>query len=151
MGLLMTMIEAMSLREFRGIKECKKPLRFSKFNVLIGRNNSGKTAILEALFLFPIPFDAYFVPLFGRPKTNIIRLLHWSEASLVYGYSGSAEINIWLKGVDKIIKYIVNDRGNVRIFINGKEMNASDSFKFFSEILKVNEKNLMNFSFFYSK
>ncbi|EHP88275.1 AAA family ATPase [Methanotorris formicicus] len=43
--------ETKSIKEFRGIKELKEPLKLSKFNILIGKNNSGKTAILESFFI----------------------------------------------------------------------------------------------------
>ncbi|MHC1575632.1 MAG: AAA family ATPase [Candidatus Methanogasteraceae archaeon] len=48
-------ISEIDVEEFRGIKRCKKPIKLSKFNVLIGKNNSGKSSLLEALYLFPSP------------------------------------------------------------------------------------------------
>lgn len=44
-------IDKLDISEFRGIKKCEEELEFSKFTILIGQNNSGKTAILEAIYL----------------------------------------------------------------------------------------------------
>jgi predicted ATP-dependent endonuclease of OLD family len=51
----MSFVTQLDIKEFRGIKRCEEPLRFSKFNVLLGRNNSGKSAVLQSLSLFPQP------------------------------------------------------------------------------------------------
>ncbi|MHA1778397.1 MAG: AAA family ATPase [Candidatus Heimdallarchaeaceae archaeon] len=48
------MIKSLKLKDFRGIKKGK--LNFAPITILLGPNNSGKTAILEALFLAPNPF-----------------------------------------------------------------------------------------------
>ncbi len=44
------MIESIHIKNFRGIQDGKID-RFSKINLLVGPNNSGKTAILEAIYL----------------------------------------------------------------------------------------------------
>ena len=55
---------------------------------MIGRNNAGKSAILEALFLFPNPKE----DVFGHYKLPFVKnLLHSGEA-LTYGYWGDAKI-----------------------------------------------------------
>ncbi|MCU4139656.1 MAG: ATPase/GTPase [Methanophagales archaeon] len=43
----------LSIRNFRGIK--KGEIDFKDLNILIGGNNSGKTTVLESLFLVPNP------------------------------------------------------------------------------------------------
>ena len=43
----------LSIRNFRGIKEGE--IDFKNLNILIGGNNSGKTTVLESLFLLPNP------------------------------------------------------------------------------------------------
>ncbi|MBL9044864.1 MAG: AAA family ATPase, partial [Myxococcales bacterium] len=44
------MIESIGLRDFRGIR-LGKVEGLTSLNVLIGPNNSGKTALLEAMYL----------------------------------------------------------------------------------------------------
>ena len=44
------MIEKIEINNFRGIKSGKMD-RFRQFNLLVGPNNSGKSAVLEALYL----------------------------------------------------------------------------------------------------
>ena len=44
----------LSIMKFRGIK--KGEIDFKDLNILIGGNNSGKTTVLESLFLIPNPF-----------------------------------------------------------------------------------------------
>ena len=44
-------ISKIDIKEFRGIKSCNTSIKLSKFNVLIGKNNSGKSSLLEALYL----------------------------------------------------------------------------------------------------
>ncbi len=41
------MIEQLSIKNFKGIKEID--LDFSKLNILVGENNSGKSTILQSL------------------------------------------------------------------------------------------------------
>ena len=91
------LVEKLSIKEFRGIRECEEPLRLSKFTVLIGRNNSGKTAVLEALSLLPYPPLDY--PAYGKSKLALIADMHGGSESLIYGYSGEA-----------VIKYIIGGR-----------------------------------------
>lgn len=43
------MLQSIDISEFRGVRECETPLELSDFTVLIGRNNSGKSTVLEAL------------------------------------------------------------------------------------------------------
>ncbi|MGH9855195.1 MAG: AAA family ATPase, partial [Blastocatellia bacterium] len=44
------MIESILIKNFRGIQTGQID-RFRKFNLLVGPNNSGKSAVLEALYL----------------------------------------------------------------------------------------------------
>ena len=88
------LIESVEPIEFRGIKRCRKPVKLSRFTVLIGRNNSGKTSILEAISMLPV-FS------FGEPRfpptewntTTYMEHLHGGLNSLIYGYTGRTAIN----------------------------------------------------------
>ena len=53
------MIKKLEISNFRGIKEGS--LELAPINILLGPNNAGKTAILEALFLAPIHFASYLM------------------------------------------------------------------------------------------
>ena len=44
------MIESIQIKNFRGIQSGRID-RFRKFNLLVGPNNSGKSAVLEAIYL----------------------------------------------------------------------------------------------------
>ena len=50
------LVRELGIQGFRGIRRLAKSLRLEKLNVLIGRNNAGKTSILEALFLLAEPY-----------------------------------------------------------------------------------------------
>jgi energy-coupling factor transporter ATP-binding protein EcfA2 len=78
----------MDIKEFRGIEQCKTPLSLSNFTVLVGRNNSGKSSVLEALSLLPFPVNPLFYT--GETRVSFIEKLHGGRTSLVYGYSGTA-------------------------------------------------------------
>ena len=45
------LVEELDIEGFRGIRRLAKPLKLTKLNILVGRNNVGKTAILEALHM----------------------------------------------------------------------------------------------------
>ena len=102
-------IRELDVREFRGIRRLTKPLELGGFNVLIGRNNVGKTAILEALYLFAIPYTAYYLPPYGKKVIEFIAEAHGGTPSLIYGYSGTA-----------VLRYLLNDVVKVRVFRGGE-------------------------------
>ncbi len=85
-------VSGLSVSEFRGIKRLSD-LEFSSFNVLVGRNNSCKTTLLEALWLLPAP---YYPPNVGfKGASSRLKLLenkHNSLKNLIYFYSGKAKI-----------------------------------------------------------
>ena len=93
-------VDSIDIKEFRGIEHCKTPLTLSQFTVLIGRNHSGKSAVLEALSLLPIPFNspAYLLSSNIESRASFVEKLHGGKTSLVYGYSGTATITYNLNG-----------------------------------------------------
>ncbi|RDD52756.1 MAG: DUF2813 domain-containing protein, partial [Candidatus Korarchaeota archaeon NZ13-K] len=86
------LVESLELHELRGIRRLSKPLELTEFNVLIGRNNVGKTAILEALYLLRMPFATYPLPPYGEDLPTLLSKLHGGPSSLIYGYAGEARI-----------------------------------------------------------
>lgn len=83
------MIKSIDIRGFRGIKSCEGPIPLSDFNILVGRNNSGKTSVLESLYTVHSGND----PVLNLGRSNFIQRLH-SGKSLSYRYSGDGQIVI---------------------------------------------------------
>ena len=144
-------IEEITIKEFRGIKTTKEPIRLSKFNVLIGKNNSGKSSILESLSLFPLPFKAYSIPLLGKSKFDLISGLHSSSSALIYGYSGRSEITFRVRN-DKIT-YVLEHSSNIKTKINYAEISEREYIEKIINILEIDSKRdaierLMTYSIF---
>jgi len=94
-------VQNINIEEFRGIKKCKEPLKFTSFTVLIGRNNSGKSAILEALSLLPSPQRDESITM--QSKIKFLRNLHRpnrpnqeNNECLLYLYEGTSKIDFKL-------------------------------------------------------
>lgn len=93
------MVESIDISDFRGIRECKSPLELSEFTVLVGRNNSGKSSVLEALYcLHPGSDD-----LFGYRRHNFVTRLH-SRKRLAHRYSGNATLEYTHAGSEGLTK-----------------------------------------------
>jgi AAA15 family ATPase/GTPase len=97
----MKLVKSFDIGEFRGIRGLKKPIELGKFNVLVGRNSSDKTSILQALYLLAMPIRGYAIPPYGKSATEYIESLTGAKNRLIYGYSGEARISFELevKGV----------------------------------------------------
>jgi energy-coupling factor transporter ATP-binding protein EcfA2 len=85
-------LNSINLQEFRGVKRVEgPPIKLAKFNVLIGKNNSGKTSLLEAIALLPQPSSVW--PFSDSTRVQAIASCHGKLGdSLVYGYSGTAVV-----------------------------------------------------------
>lgn len=100
------LIESIEPVEFRGIKACKKPIELSRFTVLIGRNNSGKTSILEALSMLPVTsITRIRFPPTKWSVWDFIQRLHGDINSLIYGYTGRTIINYVVRGEKIVWRY----------------------------------------------
>jgi len=101
----------LTIENFRGIK--KGSLEFGKVNILIGGNNSGKTTILESLFLLPNPFRS--VPYIARRpgRLNALRVLSSMHSTL------GSEANIFLfhyyKGGRAVIAFQKDTKAEVSL------------------------------------
>jgi predicted ATP-dependent endonuclease of OLD family len=136
-------ISEIDIKEFRGIKRCKEPIKLSKFNVLIGKNNSGKSSLLEALYLFPLP--RLHSTIYGGERINQIRERHSGTDSLVYGYSGNAEMTYNGDEYQCIIEIMSNGTSNSSV--NGNEEDVSN-LQHVSKILKISERNIEDISIY---
>lgn len=127
------MIEKLNITEFRGIRKCEREIDLSKFTVLTGRNNSGKTAILEAIYL--LGFNRNVFRESGR--TYSVEYLHSGKSSsLIYGYSGTAKIEYLVN--NKRIKQEIYEDGTYKVFVEDIEKNWMDVLK----IIGIDEKIL---------
>jgi energy-coupling factor transporter ATP-binding protein EcfA2 len=107
-------VSQINIQEFKGIKNCGKPLEFSEFTLLIGRNNSGKSSVLEALSLLPLP-DAYNLQYYGNTRLQLLTALHGGRSSIVYGYSGTASLDYVIANKTWRVKFKESGSANYSI------------------------------------
>ncbi len=106
------MITEIKLENFKGIK--KGSLKFSNLTILLGANNSGKTTILESLYLLPNPFrEAPYILGGRRMKTlDVVHFLHETLDSQGYSFlqhnylSEIAKINVIEDDFEKELRFI---------------------------------------------
>lgn len=117
----------LKLKNFRGIKEGS--IELGKLTILIGANNSGKTTLLEALFLLPNPLRIVPYTTDGgrRKPVEILSVRHSTlgcEAYifLYHNYSGrEAKISL-LSRDSKVAELMFEREGNwIRVFMMGKK------------------------------
>lgn len=114
-------VSKINIQEFKGIKSCSQPLELSDFTVLIGRNNSGKSSILEALSLLPIITDRR-LRYADRSKKDLLSEIHGGRSSLIYAYSGTASIEYTVARATKAHrtwKISLTERGEFSLDIEG--------------------------------
>jgi|GEM_PF-354381 energy-coupling factor transporter ATP-binding protein EcfA2 len=90
------MINKLRLENFRGVKEGE--IKLSPLTILVGANNSGKTTILEALFLLPNPLRD--VPYENWSAVRTVHYLHETldcegYAFLLYKYIADKAVIEW--------------------------------------------------------
>lgn len=103
-------LRKIDISEFRGIRKLSKPIELGSFNVLVGRNNVGKSAILEAVFLLSMPFRGETLSLYSKNVYDYLSGLHGGGKSLVYGHSGKAVINYeFTEGVKTFFERVKHD------------------------------------------
>jgi len=129
------LVEQLRIKEFRGIRECKETIKLNKINILIGRNNSGKSTILEALSLIPTPTTP--IPVLDKYRRRIVAEIHGGPRSLVYGYDGKATIEYYLGR--NVLAYHIDTHGNFKTSIN-EEAPAGKLEDVIAEIMNVEEE-----------
>lgn len=139
-------VNKLTIKEFRGIKSCKGQIEFSNFTVLIGRNNSGKSTILEALSLLPSPTLTNFIT--NKKKIDYLKeVLHHYNA-LKYLYAGNSILEYELKNQGDV-RVEIQEKGNkIDFSINGKRYGAVDYLDQFSRNEEVNRDQLQQLVLF---
>lgn len=82
------MISAFSVSGFRNLNA--EDLKFTRFNLLIGPNNSGKSNFIEALFSFPILLNSGGI---GSRLHRLLSRLRWDE-QLTRGWQEAREVTL---------------------------------------------------------
>ncbi len=128
-------VAEVSLEEFRGVRRLWEPwLRLSRgLNVIVGRNNVGKTSILEALYILAAPFDSVTLDPYSESPLKLVSELHGGRSSLVYGYAGEARIEARLEVDEEArrVRVFLGERG-VRIYVGGR--NVVEMGDYFSRV-----------------
>jgi len=135
-------VSSLKLKEFRGIKEIQEPLELTKFNVLVGRNNSGKSAIVQALSLLPHPdlglplnLRVHYLQPTGKTfeqwgeRKEIFNYLLGGRDSAIYRYAGTAVIEFQVKGKSCQVKL---GRGSPDFFAEREHI--SDASKWLNQL-----------------
>lgn len=120
----MIYVTELDLREFRGIKELKEPLKFTKFNALVGRNNSCKTAVLQALSILPHPetMQPLDINVRGPQKIQFLEHLIGRYTSFIYKYAGTASIDYEVLGKRYTIN--ISEKGTISTILDDKKANV---------------------------
>jgi len=117
------MIKQLTIKNFRGVKE--GTLELSPITILLGANNSGKSTILEALFLAPNPFREvpFQMPFGPNLAFSTVFFLHQTLdykgfAFLLHNYtSDSSEIECDING-DKFSLRFIKLQNNIYVCTN---------------------------------
>jgi hypothetical protein len=129
------MINRLRLENFKGVVEGE--VQLDKLTILVGPNNSGKTTILEALFLAPNPFR--LVPYY--PPTAIELLQEYHKTLLEKGYTFLFDKyiakNMLIKVDDRELLFTKDSGAGISIYTDYIPIGYSDFIR------RVGEKNYM--------
>lgn len=130
------LVRELNINEFRGIKSCLNPIELSNFTVLVGRNNSGKSTILEALSMLPSPYlKNYFT---NQNRVMAIIDLHRSKKkaykSLLYLYAGHSSITYKIRRKAFEVKILPDI---FHLLINGKKVTDEITLSNFFEVSPI--------------
>lgn len=98
----MTILNGIEIKNFRGIKELNLK-EFNQFNLIVGNNDVGKTAILEALYLSINPNNAQLpLNINAFRGITVVDNQFWKSLFLNYNVDNPIEINTTLFGKDSL-------------------------------------------------
>lgn len=111
----MSSVTELSVENFRGIAECAEPIPLGDPTILIGRNNAGKTSLLEALYLLMGGTD----PVLGGPRYSRIASAHGRR--LAHQYTGESTVAATAEG-DEVVTTI--DARGMEVSADGADPDA---------------------------
>jgi hypothetical protein len=128
-------IKRLRLENFKGVVEGEVEL--DKLTILVGPNNSGKTTILEALFLAPNPFR--LVPYYPLTAIELLQEYHKTLFEKGYTFLLNKYIakNMVIKVDDRELLFTKDSGGGISIYTDYIPIGYSDFIR------RVGEKNYM--------
>ena len=120
--------EIAEIKEFRGIKSISKPIPLKKINILIGKNNSGKSTLLEVLYLFPDPDRIDNLMKYvsgGRNIKNYLAYRKSGSKSLIYRYDGETKLVLKAQIEEKLETWEIHlssEKTTATVILDGKEL-----------------------------
>jgi hypothetical protein len=137
------MITKLQLKNFRGIKEGE--IELAPLTILLGGNNSGKSTILEALFLAPNPFRKVpYVSGGYNSAAEVIHAMHETLSSvgyafLLYNYTANqAEISCKVDSDDYLLQFITLPENPVWIWVcTNKKVGLRSSVTLDGKVVEV--------------
>jgi energy-coupling factor transporter ATP-binding protein EcfA2 len=109
-------IKRLRLENFKGVVEGE--IEMDKLTILVGPNNSGKTTILEALFLAPNPFK--LVPYNPLIAIELLQEYHktLSEKGYTFLFNKYIAKNMVIKVDDRELLFTKDFEARIRIYMN---------------------------------
>jgi energy-coupling factor transporter ATP-binding protein EcfA2 len=128
-------IKRLRLENFKGVVEGEVEL--DKLTILVGPNNSGKTTILEALFLAPNPFR--LVPYYPSTAIELLQEYHKTLSDKGYAFLLNKYIakNMVIKVDDRELLFTKDSEAGISIYTNYLAVGHS------SFIFRIGEKDYM--------
>jgi len=148
------MIHEFSVQNFKSLENFK--IELNKFNLLVGRNATGKTNVIEAFKLFKDiswMHDPFFNPFFkwGGYKNVVWR--GKEELPIMFGYKAKVEdynisYNVHLTGYGgkfEILRKSMSISGVLDVIMEGNSLTIKHHPKFIEEVLDNVKEVLMSF------
>jgi energy-coupling factor transporter ATP-binding protein EcfA2 len=85
-------VSSVTVENFRAISECAEPVELGELTLVIGRNNAGKTSLLEALYLLAGGED----PILNRWRDKRVSSAHGRD--LAHQYTGEYTVEALIDG-----------------------------------------------------
>lgn len=96
-------LERFTIHAFRGLRELTLD-KLARVNILVGDNNSGKTSVLEAIYVYGHPFDTQALMYISRVREGLGRRLSLERVRWLFpkdSLAPSTEGRVWFDGVQR--------------------------------------------------